>query len=283
MRKMHTKRKDEDMKALILGIAEGDARIRAVVLNGSRANPNIERDGLEDWDIVYYVTDIEPFRDDLGWVEVFGDMLIMQMPDLMDGIVRPHSFTWLMQFVDGNRIDLTLRTLSTITEKHDSLSIVLLDKDGILSLPPPSEVDYFPTPPTQLDFAHCVNEFRWVSPYVAKGLVRGEITYARHHLDSILRPQLMKMLIWHFGIKTDFSKNAGKNGKFLRNHLESGIWDRLMATYSEGSWQALFSMYDLFHWLAEDVAAHFAFPLSNDEGEGVRGYLLHLRADSNEH
>ena len=63
---------------------------------------------------------------------------------------------------------------------RDSLSVLLLDKDGIIEpFPPPSEADYLPAPPTAEGFADCCNEFWWVCPYVAKGLWREEIVYAK--------------------------------------------------------------------------------------------------------
>ena len=41
-------RTEREMTALILGVAEQDARVRAVFMNGSRANPNAPRDLLQD-------------------------------------------------------------------------------------------------------------------------------------------------------------------------------------------------------------------------------------------
>ena len=51
------------MLALILGFAQADDRIRVVVMNGSRVNPNVEKDIFQDYDIRYFVTEVEPFRD----------------------------------------------------------------------------------------------------------------------------------------------------------------------------------------------------------------------------
>jgi hypothetical protein len=46
---------------LILDVAKADQRIRAVYMNGSRANPNIKKDKYQDYDIVYVVTETESF------------------------------------------------------------------------------------------------------------------------------------------------------------------------------------------------------------------------------
>jgi aminoglycoside 6-adenylyltransferase len=218
-------RTEQQMFDLILETARYDERIRAVIMNGSRANPNALRDPFQDFDIVYIVTEVAPFRHNPEWIERFGEMMVMQLPDEMqdpppdtDG-----SYAYLMQFMDGNRIDLSLVSISRFKERErDSLSILLLDKDGIVEpFPPANESDYLPTPPSAKTFFDCCNEFWWVSPYVAKGLWRQEILYAKTMLDEVIRnEQLLKMLKWHIGRKTGFAVNPGKAGKYYKKYLE---------------------------------------------------------------
>ena len=45
-------RSEQEMLDLIVGIAREDKCIRAVIMNGSRANPNAPRDFFQDFDIV---------------------------------------------------------------------------------------------------------------------------------------------------------------------------------------------------------------------------------------
>ena len=52
------RRSDHDIMELILNTARKDDRIRAVILNGSRANPNTVPDRFHDFDIIYVVTDV---------------------------------------------------------------------------------------------------------------------------------------------------------------------------------------------------------------------------------
>jgi aminoglycoside 6-adenylyltransferase len=88
-------RTEKQMYDLILATAKADDRIRAVILNGSRANPNAKRDILQDFDIVFVVTDIGSFLRDPHWIDHFGKPMIMQLPDKMDypigksGIILP--------------------------------------------------------------------------------------------------------------------------------------------------------------------------------------------------
>ena len=121
------------MMDLIMNTAKGDERIRAVIMNGSRTNPNGKKDGFQDYDIVYVVRDIQSFTSDHRWVDRFGERIMMQMPEDMSLLpaVGDGSFTYLMLFADGNRIDLTLIPVEKADEliSRDSLSILLVDKD----------------------------------------------------------------------------------------------------------------------------------------------------------
>jgi aminoglycoside 6-adenylyltransferase len=277
-------RSQQEMLDLIVNTARRDERIRAVIMNGSRANPNARRDAFQDYDIVYLVSDVASFTMDHSWVDCFGERMIMQMPETMQDPPPENSgcFAYLMQFADGNRIDLTLFPIAMLAEmEDDSLSLLLLDKDGLLPpLPPPSESGYLPTPPSAKAFADCCNEFWWVSPYVAKGLWREEITYAKHEMDDAVRSQLMKMLTWYVGMQTDFKQCPGKLGKYFKQYLEPELWSMLEKTYAdagyENTWQALFVMGDLFRMTALAVAAHFGFDYRRGDDERVSAHLRHV-------
>ena len=102
-------RSDGEMMELISRIAKDNDRIRAVLLNGSRANPAMAKDIFQDFDIVYVVSELDSFTQDNAWVDVFGEGLIMQLPEEMSvGEKTDHSFLYLMLFKDRNGIDLTL-------------------------------------------------------------------------------------------------------------------------------------------------------------------------------
>jgi aminoglycoside 6-adenylyltransferase len=277
-------RNEKEMLQLIVDTAQNDGRIRAVIMNGSRANPNAPQDIFQDYDIVYIVTDVSSFKSDSGWIDCFGKLMVMQLPDDMEDSPPSddESYAYLMQFADGNRIDLTLYPIAKLQElERDSLSVLLLDKDRIIEpFPVPNEDSYLPKPPTLKDFSDCCNEFWWVCTYVAKGLWRQEIIYAKYMLDQIVREQLMKMLVWHIGIKTEFSTNPGKYGKYYRQRLEPKLWEMLLKTYSDAdydhTWDALEMMCWLFRIATHSVAEHFDFPYP-EEDEKVSAHLKHVR------
>ncbi len=278
-------RSEQEMLELIVNTAQQDDRIRAVIMNGSRANPDAPRDLFQDFDILYLVTDVASFRDDPNWIERFGEIMILQMPEAMQDPPPSNDggFAYLMQFTDGNRIDLGLFPLAKLEElEEDSLSRLLLDKDGIFKLfAPPSDRDYLPRPPTAKAFEDCCNEFWWVCPYVAKGLWREEIVYAKYMFDQVVREQLVKMLTWYVGVQTQFSRNPGKFGKYFQQYLEPELWDMLQQTYADASydntWEALGTMCTLFRLIANRVAENFGFDYPHDDDERVNAHLKHVR------
>ncbi len=279
-------RSEQEMLDLILCTAREDERIRAVIMNGSRTSPGAPRDIFQDFDIVYLVTDMVPFRKNLEWIRRFGELMILQMPEDMQD--PPPSddggFGYLMQFADGNRIDLGVYPLEKLADLgRDSQSILLLDKDGIIEpYPRPSDQDYLPVPPTAKAFADCCNEFWWVSPYVAKGLWRVQILYARHMLDEVVRAQLMKVLTWHIGLRTGFARSPGYLGKHFQQYLEPELWELLLKTFAEGSyersWEALFCMGDLFRRVAVPLAEHYGFEYPFEDDRRVSAHLRHVQA-----
>ena len=277
----------EEIQRLVIDVAKGDDRVRAVLLNGSRANLKICPDKYQDFDIVYIVDDIASFNADMGWTNVFGDKLIWQLPDKM--VVgakhgeKNETISLLMLFTDGNRIDLTLVPKHKIGSnyKADSLTIVWLDKDNMFSqVGSPNDSDYLVRKPTEKEFLDTCNEFWWVSTYVAKGLVRKEIIYAKEMLETVVRPMFMHIITWYIGTKTNFSVSVGRGGKFMKDFLPPGLHNRILQTYSdhdsENNWSALLLTTNIFGELASAVADSLEYNYAMAEEKNVTAYLEQL-------
>ena len=273
------------MMDLILGVAGQDKRVRGVYMNGSRTNPNAARDIFQDYDIVYVVEETASFIADEGWIDVFGERLYMQMPEKMDGMQGRETdfencYGYLMQFADGNRIDLHVVTLEygIRNMRHDRLCRVLMDKDGVLpKIPEPTDEDHWVKRPTEAEYLCCCNEFWWMQNSVGKGLWRKEVTYAMDMLNLYIRPQLMKMLSWHVGVATDFSCSVGKSGKYFDKYLSKEEYGKLLATYPNSDreciWQSVFVMCRLFDEAARKVGNGLGYRYREEEAQGSRKFL----------
>ena len=273
-----------EIQTLLIDFAKKDERVRAVLLNGSRANHRIPPDPYQDFDVVYIVNQLQTFTSDHSWVEVFGERIIIQLPDEMSfGEKDEFGFAYLMLFKDGNRIDLTLFPADKVKKDHwpDSLTVSLLDKDGLFqNLPNPDDRDYLIKKPTEKEFQDVCNEFWWVSTYVAKGLLRREITYAKEMVDTVVRPMFMKIIEWYIGIKTEFSVAFGKSGRFMKEYLSPEEYNSILSTYAdhliENNWRSLFAMTEIFSEVAKIVAEELKFSYNSIEDENVRAYFSKL-------
>ena len=266
-----------------MSVAEKDPRIRAAILNGSRANVRVPKDALQDFDVIFIVNDLASFRAEPEWINAFGERIMMQMPNAMDlgpeAAFLPHKdeITYLMLFSDHNRIDLTLMHLDDIKTWHDSLSKILMDKDNLLHLPEPSDRDYLVSKPGQKEFADCCNEFWWVSTYVVKGLIRNEVLYAREMLEIPMRKMFMRMLAWYVGTESNFSVNLGSSYHFLKNHVSPEVWKKVLKTYPTidaiSIQKSFHAMTAFFQELAPLVAHRLKLNYNQREARNVLNYL----------
>lgn len=280
-----TMRSEKEMFDLLISTAREDERILAAYLEGSRTVPGVPKDIFQDYDLVYVVKETRSFIEDRKWIDRFGERLYMQYPD--DGFWasgnQDHCYGWLMQFVDGNRLDLHVCTLPYVKEqiKKEEPYQILLDK--VECLPVPDEVSdraYWVKKPSMEEFRAVCNEFWWCLNNVAKGLWRDEIPYVMEMLDFVIRPMLFQVISWKAGIEYDFSISVGKGGKYLRKYLPGAVYESYLRTYPAGEivaiWKSVFEMCTLFDTVAREVGKNLGFPYQEEEAENSRTYLDHV-------
>lgn len=280
----------EEMMHLIMDKAIKDERIRAVLMDGSRANSNAVHDAYSDFDICYVVTDIREFTKDKNWITYFGDILIVQYP--ADWYSHPYDysgkekFTYLIQFEDGNRIDLTLIDISRISEEscNQEPRMVLLNKDKLKALISiSSEEAFYIKKPSKMEYYNICNEFRWISIYITKGLCRREIYYAKYAYDCLCMDMFVKMLNWKIAIDHDFKVTTGAHSKYLKRYLSTEDMERFHNIFPNGTyediWLKLFLFYDYFAEIAEYVGERLGYFYDHDETIRIRKFLERRRSD----
>lgn len=273
-------RNQEQVLKQILDFAQNDANIRAVVMNGSRVNPNVKHDIFCDYDIICFVHDLDQYVKDKSWMPTFGELVIMQFNRHDD--FPDDQFVFLMQFADGVRIDLSFAKMRMIYPSlEDSLTVVLLDKDQCLPpVPAPNESSYFTKKPDQAEYDLMVNEFWWVSTYVAKALWRNETETAKYLFEVIVRDCLNRMVTWYIAMQHDWKVNAGKMGKKFGKLLPPELWQELLSTYpgieEEDIWQTLFRAGVLMRKVSIPVAEDLGYSYHYQEDDRVTAYLQHV-------
>ena len=280
-------RSEEQMMSMIIGYAQQDDRIRAVLMNGSRVNPNAPRDIFQDYDIIYVVHSTNLFRNNIHWVDVFGERVMMQMPE-QQSLLPPYGdrhITYLMLFTDGNRMDLSLYTVEQSKQiaREDSLTRLLLDKDALFTdIPPASDQSYWITKPTAQHYADCCNEFWWILQNAAKGICRDELPYTKRMLE-LNRDMLDQMLSWWIGCHHDFEISCGKFGKYFKRYLPDTYWQLYVQTYAdsryESIWAAMFTSCELFRLAARYVASHMDFAYYEQDDARMFAYLQQVHSE----
>jgi len=264
-----------EMMDLIIDVAKDDERIRAVQMQGSRTNKNVTVDNFQDFDICYYVNDILSFKNNPSWIDIFGDRLMLQIPEIdTNGII-----VYLMLFKDWNRIDLVL--IPTEIYKNDgneSEAVLLYAKDDIFKpFPPVTHNAYYIKPPVDNLFYSVCNNFWWSTQYVAKGIFRDELSYVKYFLDKILRDEFHKMTEWYIGQKTGYSVSAGKYCRYFKLYLDNRQYDLFCKTYVNNEykniWNALFIMCDLFREFSNEVAKNNNFTYPKEDDKNMTLYL----------
>jgi len=270
-------RTPEEILKLVLNIANEDDNIRAVLMTGSRANPDCPVDIYQDFDIVYFVKDIKTYWDNDAWIEdKFGKPSFMQKPESMSLIPPDNNgnYAYLMMFPDGNRIDLQITKELYVDDGEPA--ILLLDKDGTFPKINVAKDYWYIEKPNQKFFSDCCNEFHWCLNNVAKGIAREELSYAMEQFQNV-RDMLMKMLEWYIGVNNDFAVSAGKSGKYFKKFLPEDIYLKFTKTYSDADyehmWEAAFEMLYLFDDVAKVVAEQMSFFYNEDEAAGIERYM----------
>ncbi|MDP1509834.1 aminoglycoside 6-adenylyltransferase [Paenibacillus ottowii] len=278
-------RSEQEMLDMLVKFAMNDERIRLVTLEGSRTNFNIPPDSFQDYDISYFVTDMDSFKESDQWLHVFGNRLMMQKPEDMELFPSElgNWFSYIILFDDGNKLDLTLIPMNEVEDyftNSDGLVEVLLDKDALIQ----EEViandrQYWIKKPTAREFDDCCNEFWMVSTYIVKGLARKEILFAIDHLNEIARPNLLRMMAWKIGSEQGYTFSVGKNYKFINQYLPNEDWESLLSTYSENGyremWQSLLTCYALFRTYAKAVASSLKYEYP-DYDEAITRYTENI-------
>ena len=274
-------RTEREMFDLILSVANNDERIRAVYMNGSRANPNVTKDIYQDYDIVFMVSETKSFLNDKNWITVFGEPAIIQEPNREDPKIY---YTWLMLFKDGNRIDLNIRTKEYALKEYvaDSLTIPLLDKDNCLpKISLANDSDYYIKKPEESRFRSCCNNFWWCLQNVAKGIARDQLPYSMWMYNSVVRDDLTKMIDWYIGVNNNFSVTVGMSGKYYKKYLPESLYSLYTKTYSGSDynefWTAVFNACELFRIIAPPVGKHFGFTYNQDEDKNMMEYLNRVK------
>lgn len=227
---------ESDVLARIARWAHGQEPVRLVLLSSSRANPRATVDLLSDYDIALFVVDPEHFVQDDAWVRGFGSPLLrVRDSEEKSGL---HILNDMVLYDDGTKIDYSLwpaafaahiATAARLPDDFDSGYRVLLDKDGLaVDWPAPTHQAYIPQRPAAQEFQSLIEEFWFVTTYVARNLWRDKFLAARVIFDHESKYLILRRFLeWRIEIDHDWSVQPGFFGRELAQYLDQPTWAAL--------------------------------------------------------
>lgn len=288
---MQTRRTDQEIYDFLIEFAKNDDRIRLVMLNGSRIDPIATKDCLNDFDVIYFVRDIRSFLIDENWIEEkFGEILILQKPDDWFSHLYNYEgnepFAFLIQFLDGIRIDLTLVDVENYKKYMNENTLepgkILIQKDelpGVISLLDFSKFKI--KDPSEKEFKDTCNEFYWLAPYIAKSLFRKELIYVKSIMENFQFEQLYKMLNWSVLIRSGSSVRTGKFSKYLPRFLTPKENEDLTNCFPgsdfNDNWEKEINAINLFTRFASFVGEYYQFQFDKQISQNIINYLSTIK------
>ena len=275
----------------LLAWAEKEDAVRTLVLTSSRARGDETVDVLSDYDVVVGVRDPESFLADESWIHGYGEPLA-GWGDRHEVLGLTTTFRGVV-YADRIKIDYSvwpqalIEKVAEAARLPDDLDVgyrVLLDKDGAASgWPAASYRAHVPEKPARVEYDAVVEEFWWVTTYIAKALWRGELFFARWVLDGDAKSgALRRMLEWRIELDHAWALRPGSYGRGLERLLPADVWDELAATYggvdAEECWEALLGTTALFRRVATDVGDALGHPYPTHVDTAVTAHLEEVRA-----
>jgi len=264
--------------------------IRTMILTSSRTRKDGLADVLSDYDLILAVSDVRPFAFDDAWLSDYGTPMVRwgdqsEMHDLTTYFRSAIYQNYVKVDYSICPVELLERIAASacLPDQLDVGYRVLLDKDQQMAgWKPPSYQAHIPTRPTKAEYEVLVEEFWWVTTYVAKSLWRDDLVFAKWVLDQDLKLEAMRrMLEWRIEINHNWSLKPGVYGRGLKQFLPPNIWSEFASTYVsldiEQSWSALNRVIALFRQVAQDVGNALGYTYPQQVDDQVSAYLEGIR------
>jgi len=270
-------RSEEEVINLIIDFASVREDVNAVLLNGSRVNENVMKDRFQDYDVTCVVDNPSLYLANQGWIDHFGCPLIKQQNDFeVDG---HKSFIFLIQFSDGNRLDINFIPLEKVhMRSEDTLEKVLYDPKQILgNLPLPSDVLYRTVKPSESEVLNCINNIMWCTTNVVKGICRQEFNYVKRMQEQIIRADLNKLMRWHIASEQNWTVNTGVFGKWMQSYLTTEEWESYIKSCQgqnyEEMWAVMLTMLDLVNYYGVKLTQSIGIEYPHKDEAGIREHV----------
>ncbi|MHC5550226.1 aminoglycoside 6-adenylyltransferase [Carnobacterium maltaromaticum] len=266
-------RSEKDIMGLLQSFFYQNDDLLIFLMNGSKINVNIPDDKFKDFDVAFFTNDSAKYIENSEFIKKsFGEILLMTEPfnpfnlELFKDESDGKRYSYLIQFVDGNRIDMSFYELDYLEEylKADSLTKLICDKTNRIKKEMiPSDADYLLRYPSSEVIKECIKEFWWQFLNTLKSIARNNYLLAQKYLNYT-REQLIQMLTWQVALDNGFDKNYGKEFTTITNFLSSENLNLLQQTFNTNDFESMISSLKIMKTLEVKVEKILADRMSFD-------------------
>lgn len=260
---------DNQILQKLISFAENDPRISAMVLFGSRAREEKKADRFSDYDLIFFVSDVDSFIHSDEWLRGIAEPRIsfFENTAVQDYERRVFFDDALdMDFLFYNVKDVERITADPIIRVwYAKGHRILVDKINYskiveASCPAPMEKKAI----TEQDFCNNVNNFWFHTIWATKKLCRGEVWAAKNCIDGYLKNLLREMLEYEAIARYGAGFDVWHDGRFFDEwvdpYIRSGLQDAYGKYDRESLQSALANTMDLYTTAARNTARLMNYP-----------------------
>ena len=253
---------EHHMRLKLMEFAIENESIKCMIETGDRTNPNVKKDELYDYVIIYGVEDLKEFRNSRKIEEYFGSLLTLQKKEGMQFLKKfyQNSLRYILVLDDITKLDITFILYNEAHEylDKDSLAKILLDKEDLLEGKEElSEATYRQHRPTREEFLNCCSNFFVTSLNIGKGLYHDKVLCSTNiYMEA--KKYLDEMTAYYIGCNYNFGVNVGQHYEHFKTYLPEDHYEKYLEIYPQPDrdklWTNLFQLCMLFRKEALVVA-----------------------------
>ncbi len=281
MREPAVAAKDANFLDHIVLWAKRQPDISALVMTGSRAQPDGAVDDLSDYDLEIFTSDPSFYTSSDGWMSEIARVWVY-LPTEREALCE----TRLVVFEGGAKADFSIRPVESLEVMVKSQQLdelyergyrVLIDKEGLASkLPAPSYTSVRQLP-TEAEFEAAVNEFWFEASHIPKYLQRNELWVVKSR-DWTMKELLLQMMEWRASAANRAVRQIGVR---MKDWVPRADWHRLNEVFGRfdaaDSWRALLATLSFFREVATETADRLGYAYPVDIDASISGYIQRFR------
>lgn len=271
--------------------AQTNEDIRGAFVVGSQARTDHPADEWADLDIILFARNVERYQNATDWLAAFAPVWISLAGRTIAG--DPER---LVLFEGGAQVDFVFHSNDVLSQVPQMLASgnipdtirrgtrVLLDKDGALAqMQAPSHPPAHPPaprPPDAAAFQEALDAFWFQAVYCARQLRRDELWMFQNGSTG-MQWRLLQMAEWRARAAHGGEYDTWHGGKFIAEWAGADVYADLRRTFArldrQDGWQALQARLEVFHRLAQDVAAQWGLPYPAALAAQIGAYVTDLQ------